>query len=148
MDFRERLIALRLRAQLSQEQLADACGRGQGWLGNFERGDGFPRVPEIYKLAARLGVHPGELFADLPSQPAGLDNETLAQGVELLHLMADARPEDRRLSRPSWAMIQVAAKAVKKAEGSPREAMADVLAWLAKETPDGTRPRSSEIAGT
>lgn len=148
MEFRHRLVQLRERAQLSQEQLAAACGRGQSWLGNFERGDGYPRVPDIYKLAAALGVHPGELFAPLPSQSAGLDDVSMAQGVELLYLMADARPEDERLSRPNWAMIQIAAKAVKKAEGSLKDAMAEFLALLSKENPNGTRSRSAEVSGS
>lgn len=86
MDFAARLVRLREAAQLSQEALAAACGRTQGWLGNIESGSGFPRVPEIYKLAARLQVHPGAFFADMPaaSQPAGLDPATVALAHRLL----------------------------------------------------------------
>lgn len=133
MDFTRRLKALRERADMSQDALAAACGRGQSWLANFERGDGYPRVPDIYKIAGALGVHPGELFAEMPSQDGRHNDENLAQGLELLYLMADARPEDRELNRPSWAMIKVAAKAVSKAAGSPRVAMAEILNELAKE---------------
>lgn len=66
------------------------------------------------------------------SQSARLDDETMAQGIELLYLLADARPDDPRFNRPSWAMIQVAAKAVKRAEGSSREAMAEILSELSR----------------
>lgn len=134
MEFHQRLASLRERAGLSQDALAEACDHRQGWLGNIERGEGYPRVPDLYKLAAKLNVHPGELLAEIPSQDWRLDDETMAQGLELLYLMADARPEDKRLQRPSWAMIKIAAKAVQRAEDSPREAMAAILAELSKET--------------
>ncbi len=123
---------LRERAGLSQDALAEACDHRQSWLGNIEGGNGYPRVPDLYKLAGKLNIHPGELLADLPSHSGRPDDETIAQGVELLHLMADARPDDKRLQRPTWAMIKIAAKAVEKAEGT-REAMAEILAQLAKE---------------
>jgi len=87
MDFHRRLVALRERAQMSQAQLAAACGRGQSWLGNFERGDGFPRVPEIYKLAETLMVHPGELFAELPSSS---QSQELGNPDDMIVVAADA----------------------------------------------------------
>jgi DNA-binding transcriptional regulator YdaS (Cro superfamily) len=67
------------------------------------------------------------------SQPERQTEENMAQGLELLNLLADARPEDRRFKRPTWAMIQIAAKAVERADGSPREAMAEILAELPEE---------------
>lgn len=68
-----------------------------------------------------------------PSQSVGPDDANIAQAFDLLYLMADARPEDWRLRRLTWPMVQVAAKAIQKAEGSQREAMAEVLAWFEKE---------------
>lgn len=79
------------------------------------------------------GVEPGT-ESDLVSQPARLEDENIAQGIELLYLLADARPDDRRFERLSWARIQIAAKAVRTAEGSQREAMAKILAELSEET--------------
>lgn len=143
----------------SQAELARACGIKPGSVsGWFGQGKPTKMISgdNLVAAASLLGTTAEYLMTGRPSaasrtgqsQLAGLTEENIAQGVELLHLMADARPEDKRLSRPSWAMIQVAAKAVRKAEGSPREAMAQILAWLAKEPVDGSRPRSSEVAGT
>lgn len=73
MDFADRLKALRKRARLSQEALAAKAGRsGQSWIGNFETRRQAPRLEDVIPLAAALDAHPGELFADLPSQSAGL----------------------------------------------------------------------------
>ena len=58
----------------------------------------------------------------------------MTQAVELLYLMADARPEDRRFRRFNWAMIQVAAKGIQIAEGDARKAMAYILAELPEVT--------------
>lgn len=68
--------------------------------------------------------------AAVQSQPRRFDDATMTQALELLHLLADARPEDRRFQRPSWAMIQVAAKAIEKAEGASRMAMVEIFSHL------------------
>lgn len=65
-----------------------------------------------------------------PSQPARFGDETMAQAVELLHLMADARPDDPRFARPSWSMIQTAAKVIDRASGGQREIVSAVLAEI------------------
>lgn len=93
MDFPARLRQLRKAANLSQESLAVACGRsGQGWIGNFEQGKRRPDFDDIPKLAAALGVHPGALFSDLPSQPAGLDSERLSIVLGIVEgAIADSR---------------------------------------------------------
>lgn len=132
---------LSTRPGFSEKEAERATGIGQPAINKIARG----RTQEagyrtVAKLAAFYGVSVDDLIhRDLAksggalSQPAGLDHATMAQGVELLYLLADARPEDKRLERPTWAMIQVAAKAVSRAEGSPREAMAEILAELSKE---------------
>jgi len=66
-SFKKRLEMLRREAGISQEALAAACGRTQGWIGIIEKGASYPRVPDIYKIANSLHVHPGALFADLPN---------------------------------------------------------------------------------
>lgn len=68
------------------------------------------------------------------SQSMGPDEETMAQAVELLYLMGDARPEDQRFSRLNWAMIKIAAKGIHRSEGDPRKAMALILEELTKES--------------
>lgn len=68
------------------------------------------------------------------SQNARFDDDTMSQAVELLYLMADARPEDRRFRRFNWAMILLAAKGIQNSEGDPRQAMAYILDELSKET--------------
>jgi transcriptional regulator with XRE-family HTH domain len=125
---------------ISRTELSKLSGVGYSTLAELERG-GMQTTTKINVIASVLGVHArwletgrGErLPAEFRSQTERLDDETMSQGVELLYLLADARPEDKRLQRPSWAMIKIAAKAVKKAEGSPREAMAEILSELSKE---------------
>jgi transcriptional regulator with XRE-family HTH domain len=68
MDFPTRLLRLREAAGLKQEELALRCGwAGQSRVGNYEAGSRKPRFDDVPALAAALGVHPGELFEDLPS---------------------------------------------------------------------------------
>lgn len=95
----------------------------------------------LHKLAQALEVRTewletgrGPKATDPQSQPARYDEETMTQAVELLYLMADARPEDRKFRRFNWAMILLAAKGIQKSEGDPRQAMAYILDELSKET--------------
>jgi len=68
------------------------------------------------------------------SQDVGFDDATMAQAVELLHMMAEIRPDDQRFHRVSWHAIRVTAKAIKKAEGSQKEAVRMILEQLAEES--------------
>jgi len=82
-NFKKRLETLRRKAGVSQEALAAACGRTQGWIGIIEKGASYPRVPDIYKIASSLHIHPGALFADLPNAntpviEADIDTDRLA----------------------------------------------------------------------
>lgn len=121
--------------------LARACdikpGSVSGWFGQGKptkmiSGDNLVLVAQYLGTTAEY-IMTGRGAPAGTSQPARLDDVTMRQGVELLYLLADARPDDKRFERPSWAMIQIAAKAVSRAEGSPREAMAEILAELSKE---------------
>ncbi|OBR79088.1 MULTISPECIES: helix-turn-helix transcriptional regulator [Xanthomonas] len=123
--------------------LARACkikpGSVSGWFGQGKptkmiSGDNLVAAATFLNTSPEYimtGRGPAEAAA---SQPERLDDETIAQGFELLYLLADARPDDSRFDRPTWPMVRVAAKAIKRAEGSPREAMAEILAELSKET--------------
>ena len=65
--FGERVRARRLELGLSQEAAAVRCGIHWTQLGKVERGQRSLRLETIVKIAAGLGVDPGELVAALPS---------------------------------------------------------------------------------
>lgn len=65
--------------------------------------------------------------ADSQSQPVRYDDGTMDAAIELLYLMADARPDDPRFARPTWAMIKVAAKILAQGDGSTGKAMQAVM---------------------
>jgi transcriptional regulator with XRE-family HTH domain len=124
----------------SRTKLAGLAGISPTALSDLELGY-TQRSLSLHRIADALGVNAdwletgkGEKFTVGTSQPARFDDATMAQAVELLYLMADARPEDKRFRRFNWAMILLAAKGIAHAEGDPRKAMASILADLAKET--------------
>ena len=127
----------------NQADLAKACGirpgSVSGWFGGGKAtkmisGDNLVSVAEYLGTSAEYIITGREDGRSTRSHVVGMDAPTLAQALELLHLMADARPEDRQLQRPTWAMLQVAAKAIQRAEGDQRQAMGTILKELAKET--------------
>lgn len=130
---------------MSAADLARACkiqpGSISGWFGRGKptkmiSGDNLVAAAQALGTTAEYimtGRGKAVTGASGASQAERQDDPTIAQGLELLYLLADARPDDPRFERPSWAMIQIAAKAVSRAEGSPREAMAEILAVLSKE---------------
>lgn len=140
MTVGERIVEARNERGMSRRDLVTASGVPYSTLAGLEVGDQKTSTA-IPALASALGVHALWLaenrgpknFGDA-SQPARFDDATMAQAVELLYLMADARPEDKRFRRLNWAMIKIAANGIHKAEGDPRKAMAHILADLAKET--------------
>ena len=68
MNFAQTLKALRLKAGLTQEQLAHACGySGQSRIGNYESGKPKARQPkpdELPTIAKALGVSVSALFGE------------------------------------------------------------------------------------
>jgi transcriptional regulator with XRE-family HTH domain len=58
----DRLRLMRKRARLTQEQLAEKVGVEQGYISRIERGKQSPSLDVTYRLAAALGVNPGDLF--------------------------------------------------------------------------------------
>ena len=88
----EALVAARIRAGLSQNELARAMGLSSGQrMSRWERGDARPRNPQmLHALAAALGVAPRELLVpmDVPDLRwlrfvAGLSVEELAQAAHV-----------------------------------------------------------------
>lgn len=127
--------------QETQVAAARAAGVGQPALSKIL--DGRTKVPgynTVLGLARHFGVSVEDLVTrDLrvagvipESQPARLDNEIMAQAVDLLYLIADHRPDDPRFARLTWPMIQVAAKAIRRAEAgaNQREVIAEILSAI------------------
>ena len=124
----------------TRDKLAGLAGISATALSDLELGYTKQGL-SLHKLAEALEVRTewletgrGPKATDLLSQPARYDDETMTQAVELLYLMADARPEDKKFRRFNWAMILLAAKGIQKSEGDPRKAMSIILEELAKET--------------
>lgn len=53
----------RMQKGLTQEQLADACGFGQNYLSDLERGLRNPTVVTLWEISQALGVRPVDLIA-------------------------------------------------------------------------------------
>ena len=60
---------LRLRADLSQEQLSHRADLHRTEIGMLERGIRLPRLDTILKVAGALEIHAGELFDGLDWTP-------------------------------------------------------------------------------
>jgi len=56
--------ALRLLAELSQNELGFRSGMGRSYVSAIERGTRAPTVRAVGRLAAALGVHPSRLLDD------------------------------------------------------------------------------------
>ena len=140
MTVGDRIVEARNDKNWSRQQLVAASGIPYSTLAGLEVGDQKTSTA-IPALASALDVHALWLAENRGpkaflggSQNARFDDATLAQAVELLYLMADARPEDKKFRRFNWAMILLAAKGIQKSEGDPRTAMSYILDELAKET--------------
>lgn len=56
--------AARLKAKLSQEQLAERSGFTQQYLSGLERGQRNPTIVSLYEIAQALGTTPIELLQE------------------------------------------------------------------------------------
>jgi len=59
--FGEVLKELRLKRQLTQQQLADYTGMDRAYISELERGLLLPSLETIFKLASELKIKPGDL---------------------------------------------------------------------------------------
>ena len=64
-QFAKNLRAARLRAGLSQEQLADRCDLPPTEISRLERAKREPRLGTIVRVARALGIAPGSLLRDI-----------------------------------------------------------------------------------
>ena len=99
-----------------------------------------PRLDSVLAISRFFGYSIDDLIhRDLqtedvaPSQSTGRDDANMAQAVELLHMLAELRPDDARFRRISWHAILVTAKAIAKAEGSQKDAVRMILEELIEE---------------
>ena len=132
--------------RIAQTNLADKVGVTQPTISKWSRmaqteSTAEPEFRKIAKLARVVGVSLDDLAwkdvsalpADSKSQPVGQDDANMAQAVELLHMLAELRPDDARFRRISWHAIQVTAKAIARAEGSQKDAVRMILEEMNEE---------------
>ena len=63
--FKDVLRHYRLKAGMTQEQLAGLAGISTGFLGNMEPGHKWPNIDMMIRLAEALKVRPGEMTDEL-----------------------------------------------------------------------------------
>ena len=112
--------AAKVRAE-TVSKVCKALGISRDWL-LHGRGD-MDATAAVEDSDSSHSPHPPE---SIPSQPERLDDDIMNRAFELLYLLADARPEDRRFARLSWPMVKVAAKWIARAE-SQRDAVKGML---------------------
>ena len=96
MTFGEKVRFLRKRAGLTQEQLAERCGRGKSYICNIEKGTRMTTLDNVPDLAAALGVSIGELI--------GNDIDPSNPFIEYLPYLAQADPTTLRNIRAILGM--------------------------------------------
>lgn len=128
-------------AKIKQAALGERLGVQQSTVQRIMSGaTEFPRLDSLLAITAFFHctlddlVHK-DMEADGigPSQPVGFSDATMAQAVELLHMLAELRPDDGRFRRVSWHAIQVTAKAISRAEGSQKDAVRMILEEFTEE---------------
>jgi transcriptional regulator with XRE-family HTH domain len=70
--FGENLVRCRLRADLSQEELAHNSSLHRTEVGLLERGARIPRIDTLVKLAGALSISPSELIEGIEWTPGSL----------------------------------------------------------------------------
>jgi transcriptional regulator with XRE-family HTH domain len=67
--FGENLVRCRVRAEMTQEELAHNSSLHRTEIGLLERGARIPRIDTLVKLAGALSVHPSELIEGIDWNP-------------------------------------------------------------------------------
>jgi transcriptional regulator with XRE-family HTH domain len=130
MAFHDNLKRLRIRAQLSQEQVALAFGKaGQSTIGNYEAGKREPKASEIPALARAVNASVGELLGvEEASQPMGPDPDKLADLIEALE--AAAIQARREIPPRTKARLVASLYASNANRETVKAALASILATL------------------
>lgn len=130
------------RADIRQAALGERLGVQQSTIQRIMSGaTEYPRLDSLLAITDYFGCTLDDLVTrdmelegvEQTSQSVGFSDATMAQAVELLHMLADLRPDDQRFRRVSWRAIQVTAKAIARAQGSQKEAVRMILEELVKE---------------
>ncbi|HEV2418692.1 MAG TPA: helix-turn-helix transcriptional regulator [Terriglobia bacterium] len=66
-QFGRRVRALRMKKEISQEELAERCGVHRTYMGRIERGETNITLTNIHKIAQGLGVSPAYLVDEAKS---------------------------------------------------------------------------------
>ncbi|MHC9085374.1 helix-turn-helix domain-containing protein [Luteimonas sp. RIT-PG2_3] len=146
MDTFQKNLSFLLGSAQTQARVAEAIGKNQSAVSKWSRGETKePEFRSMAKLARVLGVSLDDLaYRDLEEQgpsaaanatashSVGIEYANMDQAVELLYMMAAFRPGDARFHRISWHSIQVAAKAIARAEGSQTDAVRMILEEIAE----------------
>ncbi|WP_183073654.1 helix-turn-helix domain-containing protein [Stenotrophomonas rhizophila] len=128
-------------AHIKQAALGERLGVQQSTVQRIMSGaTEYPRLDSLLAITSFFNCSLDDLiYRDMEldgpgsSQVMGFADDTMAQAVELLHMLAELRPDDARFRRVSWRAIQVTAKAITKAEGSQKDAVRMILEELVKE---------------
>ncbi|WP_312708612.1 helix-turn-helix transcriptional regulator [Stenotrophomonas sp.] len=128
------------RAEIKQAALGERLGVQQSTVQRIMSGaTEWPRLDSLLAISNYFHCSLDELVhqdmenAGGPSQSVGFSDATMTQAVELLHMLAELRPDDQRFRKVSWRAIQVTAKAITKAEGSQKDAVRMILEELFQE---------------
>lgn len=128
------------KAEIKQAALGERLGVQQSTVQRIMSGaTEWPRLDSLLAITNYFHCSLDELVhqdmenAGGPSQPVGFSDATMTQAVELLHMLAELRPDDQRFRKVSWRAIQVTAKAITKAEGSQKDAVRMILEELLQE---------------
>lgn len=87
--------AARIRAKITQQQLADLVGRDQSEISRIEAGKTALTVPLLLSLAKALGVRPGRLLSGLRDDTQGRASSPEGTAAR----MPEAGPRRERLPR-------------------------------------------------
>lgn len=79
--FGNRIRSIREAANLSRETVAERAGTGTNYLGEVERGEKFPTLEMIERIAGALGVSPSAFFE---YEAEEIDNQILVSKLQRL----------------------------------------------------------------
>ena len=79
--FGSRIRSIREAANLSRENAAERAGTGANYLGEVERGEKFPTLEMIERIAAALEVSPSAFFE---YEAEEIDSQTLMSKIQRL----------------------------------------------------------------
>lgn len=88
--FNENLKAARIRAGLTQKEVADRLGVGKSTYSQYETGTNEPSIPRIKALAKILGVTGDELLGLTPPEETEYHDYEVKYGKERLHAYIEA----------------------------------------------------------